>query len=171
MWGCVFSVLPISLVMIGRICIICLIIIIKSEVWTIIHYLGLGHETRVCALYVSLYYINIIIFFVIGDFGCRFNPTRYIVLASWAFSHRLHFVVSMTKSLCPFTFNERFMTPWSKSYKNACCSYIWKIIVQSAHNFAHVMITQLYWHVQNCGLIDSLVWKLKKDGSARFFFC
>ena len=28
--------------------ILCLIIIIKSEVWTIIHCLGLGHETMVC---------------------------------------------------------------------------------------------------------------------------
>ena len=29
---------------------LCLIIIIKSEVWTIIHCLGLGHETMVCAI-------------------------------------------------------------------------------------------------------------------------
>ena len=29
---------------------LCLIIIIKSEVWTIIHCLGLGHETMVCAV-------------------------------------------------------------------------------------------------------------------------
>ena len=50
---CVFS-LPISLVMIERIYILCLIIIIKyeilwtsSEVWTIIHCLGFGHETMV----------------------------------------------------------------------------------------------------------------------------
>ena len=28
----------------------CLIIIIKSEVWTIIHCLGLGHETMVCGM-------------------------------------------------------------------------------------------------------------------------
>ena len=40
---CVSS-LPISLVMIERIS-ICPIIIIKSEVWNIIHCLGLGHET------------------------------------------------------------------------------------------------------------------------------
>ena len=49
-WGlCVFS-WPISLVMIERIYILCLIIIIKSEVWTITHCLGLGHETMVCAV-------------------------------------------------------------------------------------------------------------------------
>ena len=45
----VFS-LPISLVMIERIHILCLIIIIKSEVWTITHCSGLGHETMVSAV-------------------------------------------------------------------------------------------------------------------------
>ena len=48
----VFS-FPISLVMIERIHIRCLIIIIKSEVWTITHCLGLGHETIVSAVYLS----------------------------------------------------------------------------------------------------------------------
>ena len=51
---CIFS-LPISLVMIERIYIRCLIIIIKSEVWTITHYLGLGHETMVCAICLSIF--------------------------------------------------------------------------------------------------------------------
>ena len=51
---CVFS-LPISLVMIDRIYILCLIIIIKSEVWTITHCLGLGHETMVCAVCLSIF--------------------------------------------------------------------------------------------------------------------
>ena len=49
----VFS-LPVSLVMIGRIYILCLIIIIKSGVWTITHCLGLGHE-QWCPLYVFVY--------------------------------------------------------------------------------------------------------------------
>ena len=49
----VFS-LPISLVMIERIYILCRIIIIKSEVWTITHCLGLGHETMVSAVYLSI---------------------------------------------------------------------------------------------------------------------
>ena len=52
---CVFS-LPISLVMIERIYILCLIIIIKSEVWTIYHCLGLGHETMVCAVCLSIFF-------------------------------------------------------------------------------------------------------------------
>ena len=51
---CVFS-LPISFVMIGRMYILCLIIIIKSEVWTIPHCLGLGHETMVCAVCLSIF--------------------------------------------------------------------------------------------------------------------
>ena len=50
----VFS-LPISLVMIERIYILCLIIIMKSEVWTITHCLGLGHETMVSAVCLSLF--------------------------------------------------------------------------------------------------------------------
>ena len=62
MGRCVFN-LPISLVMIGRIYILCLIIIIKSEVWIIIYCLGLGHKTMVYAvcLYILIrwYWINI----------------------------------------------------------------------------------------------------------------
>ena len=54
-WGlCVIS-LPISLVMIERISILCLIIIIKLDVWTIIHCLELGHETMVCAVCLSIF--------------------------------------------------------------------------------------------------------------------
>ena len=52
----VFS-LPISLVMIERIYILCLIIIIiKSEVWTITHCLRLGHETMVPAVCLSIFF-------------------------------------------------------------------------------------------------------------------
>ena len=45
----VFS-LPTSLVVIEIIYLLCLIVIIKSEVWTIAHCLGLGHETMVSAV-------------------------------------------------------------------------------------------------------------------------
>ena len=51
---CVFS-LPISLVMIVRIYILCLIIIIKSEVWAITHCLGLGNDTMVCTVCLSIF--------------------------------------------------------------------------------------------------------------------
>ena len=46
-----------SLVMIENIYIyiLCLIIIIKSEVWPITHCLGLGHETMVCAVCLSIF--------------------------------------------------------------------------------------------------------------------
>ena len=52
MWGCMFSV---SLVMIERIYILCLIIIIKSKVWTITHCLGFSHETMVSAVCLSIF--------------------------------------------------------------------------------------------------------------------
>ena len=52
----VFSLL-ISLVMIEIIYILCLIIIIKSEVWTITHCLGLGHETMVSAVCLSILFL------------------------------------------------------------------------------------------------------------------
>ena len=52
--------LPIPLVIIERIqCIyiyiLCLIIIIKSEVWTITHCLGLGHETMVATVCLAIF--------------------------------------------------------------------------------------------------------------------
>ena len=50
---CVFS-LPISLTMIVRVPVLDLIII-KSEVWPICHCLGLGHETMICAVYLSIF--------------------------------------------------------------------------------------------------------------------
>ena len=56
-WGCVFAVYPFPLWWL-RGYVLCLIIIIKSEVWTITHCLGLGHEIIVCALYVSLYFFE-----------------------------------------------------------------------------------------------------------------
>ena len=47
--GCVFSVYPLPLWWLKEY-ILSLIIIIKSDVWTIIHCLGLGHKTMVCAV-------------------------------------------------------------------------------------------------------------------------
>ena len=51
---CVFN-LPTPRVMIEIIHIRCLIIIIKSEVWTITHCLGLGHGIMVCAVCLSIF--------------------------------------------------------------------------------------------------------------------
>ena len=47
--------LPITLVLIEIIYILCLIFIIKSEVWTITHCLGLGHETMVSSVCLSIF--------------------------------------------------------------------------------------------------------------------
>ena len=43
--------------MIERIYILSIIVIIKSEVWTITHCLGLGHETMVCAVCLSIFFV------------------------------------------------------------------------------------------------------------------
>ena len=51
----VFS-LPIYLVMIKRLYILCLIIIIKSDVWTFAHCLGLGRETMLSAVCLSIFF-------------------------------------------------------------------------------------------------------------------
>ena len=48
--------LPIFRLMIERNYILCLIIIIKSEVWTIIHCLVLGLETTVCAVCLAIFF-------------------------------------------------------------------------------------------------------------------
>ena len=63
---CMGLSLPISFMMIVRICILHLTIIVTSEVWPICHCLGLGHETMVSALCLSilLWYI-----------GLRYNGT------------------------------------------------------------------------------------------------
>ena len=55
-WCCVYSVCQSPLWWL-RWCILCLIIIIKSEVWTITHCLGLGHKTMVCAVCLHSYCI------------------------------------------------------------------------------------------------------------------
>ena len=60
---CVFS-LPTPLGMIERIYIFCLIIITKSEVWTVTHCLGLGHETMVCAVCLSIFLYSSKVFYI-----------------------------------------------------------------------------------------------------------
>ena len=53
-YGCKFSVCPFPLWWL-REYILCLSILIKSEVWINIHCLGLGHETMVCAVCLSIF--------------------------------------------------------------------------------------------------------------------
>ena len=59
-WGCVFSVYPFPLWWLKEY-ILCLIVII-SEVWTITHCLGSGHETMVCAVCLAIFLCLIWIF-------------------------------------------------------------------------------------------------------------
>ena len=73
---CVFS-LPISLMMIMRICVLYLIII-KSEAWPIYHCLGLGHETMVCTVCISvflcLFCLQVLLHFVMNSKNkCMFH--------------------------------------------------------------------------------------------------
>ena len=58
-----------SLVMSERMYILCLIVNMKSEVWTIIHYLGLGHETMVYA--VCLYILILLWGYESDTSNCR----------------------------------------------------------------------------------------------------
>ena len=53
-WGCVSLAYPILLWW-SRECVLYLIIIIKPEVWIINHCLGLGHETMVCAVCLTMF--------------------------------------------------------------------------------------------------------------------
>ena len=53
LWLCVFS-LPMSLMVIVKIHVLYLIIL-KSEVWPICHFLGFGHETMVCVVCLSIF--------------------------------------------------------------------------------------------------------------------
>ena len=103
---CVFS-LPISFVMIERIYILCLIIIIKSEVSTITHCLGLGHETTVCTVCLSIFFWNL--------HAVKVNQSLYqldILMNPFWFSFG-HYHASIRKCL-------------------ACVSYtIWKISLNS----------------------------------------
>ena len=73
--------------MIERIYILCLIIIIKSEVWTITHCLGLGHETMVCAVCLS-------VFFKLKERKC-FNIFCFVIAKK---------VVILTKKSWPHTY-------------------------------------------------------------------
>ena len=62
----VFS-LPISAVMIERIYILCLIIIIKSEVWLLPICLGLGHETIVCTVCLFIFLSHEILWGILSN--------------------------------------------------------------------------------------------------------
>ena len=85
---CVFS-LPISLV-IERIYILYLIIIIKSEVWTITHCLGLGHETMVCAVCLSVFLWHVQNCDKIGSFESKLQQKEFSHYFNHFMTHILH---------------------------------------------------------------------------------
>ena len=91
---CVFS-LPISFVMIDGIYILCHIVIIKSEVWTITLCLGLGHETMVCAVCLSLF-----LFIIQTKNGSTKNTVTCI--AKYVKGKRLHTTKDIWQALCIF---------------------------------------------------------------------
>ena len=93
----VFS-LPISLVMIERIYILCLIIIIKSEVWTITHCFRLGHETMVSAVCLSIFLGTYATLYV-----CQVLTHSYQGYAVMSLSVSSHGVISIQCQLVSLT--------------------------------------------------------------------
>ena len=80
-WGCVSSAYPILLWW-SRECVLYLIIIIKPEVWIINHCLGLGHETMVCAVCLTMFlrtYIKYKSSFVIEPYLYMLKNHKYRV--------------------------------------------------------------------------------------------
>ena len=63
-----------------------LIIIINSEVWTNTHCLGLGHETMVCAVCLSIFLLNVMFcsFYIVLNNDGEVRTTKPVV------SHYLH---------------------------------------------------------------------------------
>ena len=51
---------------------------------------------------------------------------------------------------------------WAHNPNLVCINivFICKMIIRSCHNFAHVTIAQLSWHVQNCDMIRAMKSKL-----------
>ena len=44
---------------------------------------------------------------------------------------------------------------------------LWKIMIQSGHNYAHAMTAELSWHVQNCDLLGSIELKSEQKEFSR----
>ena len=124
---CVFG-LPISLVMILRIRILYHIIFIKSEVWTICHCLGLGHETMVCVVFFLCSYTDRLPSYIDSHYGVRptglylwhfYNKMPQRVLVPWAVSVCLVLEFwSIKKASPPYTMM------WSLHWKNG----LWMVL-------------------------------------------
>ena len=86
---CVFS-LPISPVMIESMYILCLSIIIKSEVWTFTHCLGLGNETMVCVVCLFTFLCSAEFSVLSVIFGRRANMGLWMSQQQCFTLHRRH---------------------------------------------------------------------------------
>ena len=64
----------------------------------------------------------------------------------------LHYGVFVDMLVLKNPFNKSFMSFLSKSYINTLLLK-WFSVIQSGHNFAHVMTAMLSWHVQNYYMI------------------
>ena len=60
-------------------------------------------------------------------------------------------------------FHKGIMSSWLKYFENFPFVIIMILRMQSGHKFAHVMTAQLSWHVQNCDLIGSLLFKYEQN--------
>ena len=76
-WGCVSSAYPILLWW-PRECVLYLIIIIKPEVWIINHCLGLGHETMVCAVCLTMFLYTTLLILHVPHWSPPFLPWHMI---------------------------------------------------------------------------------------------
>ena len=65
---------------------LCLIIIIKLQVWTIIHCLGLGHETMACAVCLSIFLCCVVSIFLWICYMARLLPGTFV---SWWYMPRI----------------------------------------------------------------------------------
>ena len=122
---CVFS-LPTSSVMIERIYILCFMIIIKSEVWTLTHCLGLGHEIMLCA-------VCLFIFLWRPPGSCR--PQMGPMLAPWTLLSGLVIQIQIRisqlgprRSDCRVPVGFRMGSPGNQSYTDTWSSYIYLLI-------------------------------------------
>ena len=139
----VFS-LPISLVMIERIYILCLVIIIKSEVWITTHCLGLGHEIMVSAVCLSIFlkpYMHCYTFIVGWYIKGLVQERRY----SSVLAMELH--LSCTNPPL-YKANAEFIEPDSKPPQiDMNYLIIWHFLVRLIHNWCQPEGLSYLWGV------------------------
>ena len=123
-WGCVSSAYPILLWW-SRECVLYLVIIIKPEVWIINHCLGLGHETMVCAVCLTMF-LRTYIFLgpgvhYIGHFSWCFESWCPIY---WTFNyHNFNFInirilIALKITVRPLRISYHFYLKFQNEFKS-----------------------------------------------------